>query len=257
MWRLPIILIESLLGIVNENDENTKTNRDVSDLMPTYRLQDWNLLDIPNASVREWLEKFGVEKWLSQYGLQKCPRCGQIGLHFKSCKFYTPDHGKAFIVAIWIHPKVDSHFLLDTIGSDDGEDIPEIKLHLIGQALSAYYQALASMNRKEVWFCGDILFEKDDDRPLEICPKCGMFGEGYGVVQHKDHGVYRSERRFVHSESRTCYIRPTQPKILKEICPKCGELGRMSSSKGYRFCRHAKKVCRIGKVTGGGETDPK
>lgn len=216
----------------------------------TYRLQDWNLLDIPNAGVRSWLEKFGVEKWLSQYCFQVCPRCGQIGLHFKSCKFYTPDHGKAFIVTGWIHTKVDAHFLLETIGYDaEDETGPETILHLIGQALSAYYQSLSSTDRKDVWFCGDVIFEKDDDRPLEICPKCGMFGRGYGVVQHKDHGVYRSEKRFFHSESRSCYIRPTQPKIPKKVCPKCGELGRPHESRGYRFWHHAKKVCRIGKVT--------
>jgi hypothetical protein len=216
---------------------------------PTYRLQDWNLLDIPNPSVRSWLEKFGMEKWLSQYCFQKCPRCGQVGLHFKSCKFYTPDHGKAFIVAGWIHTRVDAKFLLETIGSDDGGGTaPETILHLIGQALSGYFQALASKGRKEIWFCGDILFEKDDDRPLEICPKCGMFGEGYGVVQHKDHGAFRSEKRFVHSDSRSCYIRPTEPKLPKEPCPKCGEPGRPYMSEGYRFFRHPKKSCRIEKL---------
>ena len=87
----------------------------------SLQLQDWNLLDIHDPKVRAWLDHFGVEKWLSQYGLEKCPRCGQIGLHFKSCKFYTPDHGKAFIVAGWVHTKVDTHLLFDVVGSDDDE----------------------------------------------------------------------------------------------------------------------------------------
>ena len=99
-----------------------------------------------------------------------------------------------------------------------------------------------------MWFCGDIIFEKDEDRPLEICPKCGMFGEGFGVVQHKDHGVFRPERRFIHSDSRSCYIRPIHSKSPKEPCPKCGELGRPYTSDGYRFYRHPKKSCRIGKI---------
>jgi hypothetical protein len=41
----------------------------------------------------------------------------------------------------------------------------------------------------------------------------------------------------------------TRKKVEETVCPKCGELGRESASKGYRYFRHKNKVCYLGKIT--------
>ncbi len=76
----------------------------------------------------------------------------------------------------------------------------------------------------------------------EICPKCGEPGTGEGIV--------RNERRFFHNSSKSCYlgmVEPTRTKGPQVKCPKCGELGRESVSKGYEYVRHTNKTCYIGK----------
>src|SRR5439155_7899395 len=68
-------------------------------------------------------------------------------------------------------------------------------------------------------------------------------GSGYGSV--------RGERRFFHGPDRSCYLGmvsgTARKKVEEIVCSKCGELGRESTSKGYRYFRHKNKVCYLGK----------
>ncbi len=77
-----------------------------------------------------------------------------------------------------------------------------------------------------------------------VCPRCGEPGTGEGVVGE--------ERRFFHGPDRSCYLGMLNPKRVKRAeatCPTCGELGRESLSKGYRYFRHKSKSCYVGKAS--------
>jgi hypothetical protein len=78
----------------------------------------------------------------------------------------------------------------------------------------------------------------------KICPRCGEPGSGEGVVG--------GERRFFHNTNKSCYlgmVNPIRRKVDEIKCPKCGNPGRESISKGYRYLRHPTKTCYIGKVS--------
>ena len=153
-------------------------------------------LDDLRPEVRVYLEKFGVEKWLSQYGLELCRECGQIGLHFKSAQFYEPKAGRSYVVAGWLHREEDMTPILSLLNEDSGAT-PEVSLSIMGAILSRYFRDLAYPGKKEARVCGDVLLERKEECPLELCPNCDCYGWGVQIMQHKVRGEYRSEKPLI------------------------------------------------------------
>jgi len=175
-----------------------------------------------------------LDKWLRGFGLEICEVCGSIGI-----RFTTPEpivyRKLAATHTGWLHPEVEPPSIEPN--PDSPFDITEV----YGNALAnAFSQALVIRSPLKFCLSPNVSVETAKHR---TCPKCGE--PGWGKRE------YQGQRRFWHSENRSCYIGMTQPKRIRETeteCPKCHKPGRRFVSKGYEFIRHKSGQCRVGKL---------
>ena len=224
------------------------------------------------AVLRQWAEKNGLDKLLRRYGFSVCEVCGRIGYHWTTewlpvginLEFESPIHG-------WIHPKGDGwdgaeggfRNIWEAAESEARKERQELSEALRGLEGSFFdlfmkgvcntidpSQTFVEMNGAgrtnpfDMCVSGRAPFGTRQGGKKGVCPKCGEPGTGEGVVG--------GERRFFHGPNKSCYLGMSNPirKRVEEVkCPKCGQLGRESVSKGYRYIRHKDKVCYLGKIS--------
>jgi predicted RNA-binding Zn-ribbon protein involved in translation (DUF1610 family) len=214
--------------------------------------------------IRKWADKKGLQKLVKKYGWSFCEVCGRIGIRYDTewipvginLEFTTQYGG-------WMHPPADGmKWGYPTVDFSRTWALEEKPEELDDRDLSYFFNLfMKSLNNS--WGLGtehrhgkgvtnpwDFCFSAKGplghgkERTREMCPKCGNPGTGESVV--------KEEIRFFHGPDRSCYLGMANPKRIKRvetICPKCGELGRESISKGYRYFRHQRGTCYVGKVS--------
>jgi len=213
-------------------------------------------------SLRRWADKRGLDKLLRRYGWSICEVCGRIGYRWTS-QMVPGGHNLEFewLFQGWIHPPGDGwegaegqFRTMWQIAEKEDQTIPE---ELMADFFDLFMKGVSNtidpslMPAKGKGRTNPFDFCVLDRTPLwkrqdvsKICPKCGEPGTGEGVLG--------GERRFFHGPNKSCYIGMLNPirKRAQEVkCPKCGELGRESISKSYKYIRHAKKTCYVGKIS--------
>ena len=203
-----------------------------------------------------WLrsQKIPITKLMQRYAWTVCDVCHKFGFAFSSARIpggehlefetninghlHPPTRGE---IEVWIPDKSTVHLSEATLF-----DKYMTAVNKSWSMMLSYVQQTKGAMDAPFTTCisaRGVLWTREGNRQ-GICPKCGEPGTGLGNVN--------GERRFFHGPDRSCYLGMesgvTRKKVEETVCPKCAELGRESTSKGYRYFRHKNKVCYLGKV---------
>jgi len=208
------------------------------------------------AELITWLrsQKTPITTLMNRYGWTVCGVCHKFGFAFSTGAIpggehldfeaninghlHPPTRGE---IEVW-HPDKSTNRLSEAMLFDKYM----IAVNISWSMKLSYVQQTKGAMDAPFTTCIDAraVLAKREGNKQGICPKCGEPGTGFGTVNN--------ERRFFHGPDRSCYLGmvngATRKKGEETVCSKCGELGRESASKGYRYFRHKNKVCYLGKI---------